>query len=127
LRYAPNDLRNVPKSISIFNNFEECRPEPLMRIEVRFFRYIAQAHFVRDQIRADRRAVVEDIAVRRFDEASNHLERSGFARTVRTQVSSDLSCSCREADIVHYRDARVPLGDVPKFEHGSDPPAQDRE
>src|SRR5262249_16482991 len=97
-----------------------------VRIEVRLFRNIAQALPVRDAVSFDGLAAEQNLAAARLDEPGDHLQSSGLAGAIRSQVPRHLARLRLEADILHGRDAGVEFRYVAQLEH-REPlnPAQD--
>src|SRR5580765_5554289 len=92
-----------------------------MSVEVRFFRHVTQPLLPGDHIVADRPSVEGDVTRGRLDQADDHLDRRGFARTVGPEITRDFTGARAEADVVYGKTAGELLGDVSQFEHRSPP------
>ena len=87
-----------------------------MGVDVRLLGNVAEALPVRDSITLDRFALEKDLASTRLDETRNHLQGSGLAGAVGSQISSDFTAARYEADVFHRGNSRVELRDVSEFE-----------
>src|SRR5215831_20495756 len=68
------------------------------RVYKRFLRNVSDALLETHEIAADVFAVEEDFSAGGFDQTGEHLDRSGFARTVRTEIASNFAGVDAETD-----------------------------
>jgi hypothetical protein len=100
----------LPDHFQIFESRE-------MRINVRFFRDVAETPPVGDSMALDRLTVKQDLAGTGLDQSGDHFQSGGFAGAIGPQISGYLTGACDEADILYGGDAGVEFGDVAQFEH----------
>src|SRR5580658_2864059 len=94
-----------------------------MSVQIRLFGDISHAPFESQQVLLDGDAIEEDLAGAHLHEPGDHLHGCRFTRSVRSQVTGNLSGLRREADVIHGDSAGESLSDVSKFEHNISIPA----
>src|SRR6267142_363670 len=72
-----------------------------IRIEIRFFRYVAQPLPVANQVCANVLTAKQDPATARFQKSGDHLDGRTLSGAVRAKAPQDLSALQRERDVLH--------------------------
>ena len=62
-------------------------------------------------------AVVDDLPVRRLEQASEHFDGGAFAGAVGAEVAENLSGLQRKGDVPHSKDGAVEFGESSGLEH----------
>src|SRR6185437_5564352 len=110
LQDAPRQPPQAPDQLQILAPGE-------VRIDVRFFRNVADAPLKSNEVLPDVRAVEKDIAVARLDEAGQNFYSCALTGSVRTQVAENLPGAYDEAHVIHHGHAVIPLHQPAHFQH----------